>query len=141
MVKTYFFNISMLLPVFLVVENFAIADQLVCPASIQVKEELNEPTPPTWAVRSDSSAHYLAGISFYDGEPANDISIAPTRDAPSSKSNRVASWNLQTNANQVWLSCRYLDTSITLSKPLPKPYKDCKVLYGPGGIVTSINCN
>ena len=38
------------------------------------------------------------------------------------------------------MGCRYLDTGIMLSVQLAKPYTECRVKYGAGNIIKSIDC-
>ena len=134
-------KIASLLSIFFVLSGQAQADQLDCPQSISVKESLDQAAPASWSTNIDTAARYLAGVTFFDGPPTENMSISPTKDSPSSKKDRIAYWNFGANETQIWLSCRYLDTGISLSKPLPNKYKGCTVLYGPGGLVKSIKCN
>jgi len=118
----------------------AFAEEVACPPSISVKESLEQPAPDKWSVRIDTSARYLAGVSFFDGDPKEAKSIAPVRDFPLSGKDRVALWNFGPSGEPVWLACRYLDTGISLSRQLSSSYKECRVTYGAGGIVKAIAC-
>lgn len=120
--------------------NQALAENVVCPSSISVKESLDHPAPDGWATQFDNSARYLAGVTFFDGDPKENQSIAPTRDAPSSGTNRTAVWRFGSSGVPVWLACQYLGTGISLSRQLPSFYKECQVVYGPGAIIKSVSC-
>lgn len=123
-----------------------------CPQTLTLHETLEGPTPAGWVARTDASPHVLVGVSFFDGDPAQEMSLAPSQDRslPSSSKgpgkgaskgrNREALWRFGSCTEPVWLVCRYLDTSTILAKPLGSPYKECRVTYGPGGVVQAVGC-
>lgn len=116
------------------------AESLACPPSITVREELAEQVSEPWSAANDRTPRQLGGAAFFDGPPENLISLAPTKDFPSSGKNRVAEWQFGSGGGPIWLSCRYIDTGMTLSRPLPGRYHTCRISYGPGGIINSIDC-
>ncbi len=118
--------------------TLAHADELRCPESISVQEAIAQAPADGWNVDVASTPRYLAGVSFFDGEPSRQVSLAPMRDVAAGR-DRVATWRL-TGEGPVWFVCRYLDTGVRLAKALPNKYTECKVTYGPGGIVRSVHC-
>jgi len=118
----------------------AFAENVECPPVISVKESLEQPHPDAWIALQDNSTRYLAGVTFFDGDPKANMSIAPTRDSPVSGRDRVALWRFGSSGVPVWLGCRYLDTGVFLTRKLPASYKECRVLFAPGGIIKTINC-
>lgn len=120
--------------------TLALAEPIACPPSISVKEALDKTAPEPWAARFDASSRALAGVSFFDGDPNDQRSIAPVRDSPLAGRDRVATWRFGTSSVPVWLVCRYLDSGATLSRPLPTTYRECRATYGAGGIIKAIDC-
>jgi hypothetical protein len=115
------------------------AAPLTCPPSIAITEALSGNPPEGWQSSSDATPRQLAGVSFFDGDPKQQRSLAPTRDTRAGK-DRQATWQFGQTDEPVWLSCRYLDTGVVLAKPLAKPLHECRVVYGAGGIVKTITC-
>lgn len=109
------------------------------PPSITTQERLADPAPDGWQAQTDAAPHHLAGINFFDGPPTEHRSLAPTRDVRSGKQ-RKATWQFGHHTEPVWLSCRYLDSAITLSQALPARYTECELTYGAGGVVAGIAC-
>ena len=119
----------------------AVAAEIACPSSILVKESLGQTPPNDWTPHAATFPRNLSGISFFDGPIENDVSIAPQRDYPVKKRGvRIAVWNFGKNPSPVWLLCRYADTGVGLAKELASTNQECRVAYGPGGIVHSIEC-
>jgi hypothetical protein len=116
-----------------------LATNLGCPQPIRISEQLAEPAPDTWSAATDTSARYLEGVSFFDGRPEKQASLAPTRDAKSGR-HRVAIWTFGESGVPVWIVCRYLSSGIMLQKPLPASYRECRVSYGAGEMITAIEC-
>lgn len=115
----------------------ALAEPVTCPPSITVSETLNGVTPEPWTARYDNASRNLAGVGFFDGPPDEQRSLAPSSD--SGGRTPVATWKFGSNPVPVWLSCRYQDSAVTLTRPLPA-YRECRVSQGPGGIVRGIDC-
>ncbi|WP_139350436.1 STY0301 family protein [Rhodanobacter sp. B04] len=98
------------------------AENVSCPESISVAEALHQPPPEGWAMQSYAPVRYLAGVTFFDGDPKENQSIAPARDIATKGRERIAQWRLGSGAEPVWLACRYLDTGISLVRRLPASY-------------------
>lgn len=122
--------------------DHALAVEVQCPASIAIKETLDQTPPDKWAVRADTSIRYLAGATFFDGNPDQQRSLAPSRDlfSPGKGKDKLAIWQFARRDVPIWLSCRYQDTGISLTKELPNTFKECRVSYGPGLVIKSIQC-
>lgn len=116
----------------------ALAEPVTCPPSITVSETLTGATPEPWTAHYDEASRNLAGVNFYDGPPDEQRSLAPSTD--SGGRNPVATWKFGSNPVPVWLSCRYHDSAVTLARPLPANYRECRVSQGPGGIIRGIDC-
>jgi hypothetical protein len=115
------------------------SEELTCPQPLSIKESLSAEAPAGWTARSTGTQRYLAGVSFYDGDPSKDFNLAPDNDKPSGKE-RIATWTFGKRAEPIWLVCRYLDTGMVLQKPLAKGLAQCQVRYKEGGIVVLLSC-
>lgn len=109
----------------------ALDEPVACPPSITVSETLSGAAPEPWTARYDNTSRKLAGVGFFDGHPDEQRSLAPSTD--STGSSPVATWKFGSNPTPVWLSCRYQDSAVTLTRPLPA-YRECRVSYGRGGL-------
>ncbi|WP_227245141.1 STY0301 family protein [Paraburkholderia caribensis] len=116
------------------------ADTLACPSSIEVSQFVSQPVPEGWEVRTEPLGNNLAGVAFFDGDPKANASLIPVREERKNK-NSVAIWEFKENTKPFWLACRYINTEIVLARPLPDRYRVCRVAYGPGEIVKSIDCS
>jgi hypothetical protein len=141
MVKSNLLALAVIASFGLVLTNRACAAELVCLPSISVNESLSQPTPHQWKPQMDKSPRYLQGVTFFDGDPQKNASIVPTSDTALSGHRRIARWRFQSNSAPIWLGCRYEGTGIVLAKRLPAHYKECRLVYGPGGIVKKISCD
>ncbi|MBU6257760.1 MAG: hypothetical protein KGL18_08520 [Burkholderiales bacterium] len=116
------------------------AAEVACPASIKVAETLDPPPPESWSAQYDHAPRYLAGVTFFDGDPKENRSIVPTRDTPTAGKRRLAVWRFGSSAVPVWLGCRYLNTGVLLARRLPDSVRACRVSYAAGGVVERIDC-
>lgn len=113
------------------------SEELQCPSNIAVKETL-EQSPQGWSIGNNGIPSSLARVTFFDGDPKNQASLAPDRDFKSGK-DQVAVWKFGAGQGPIWLACEYLSTSITLMRELPA-YRQCRVTYSVGNIVKRIDC-
>jgi len=110
-----------------VVTGVAAADEVGCPAQIYTTQTLAKAVPD-WTERKDASPNVLAGLTFYDGRPEEQASLAP--DEKHVKGRLVESWEFFPNPpRQNWLECVYAGTSIKIARPLPKEIRGCTVTF------------
>ena len=117
-----------------------VAAELSCPATIAVNEALTQAPPPGWTSESSGTPRYFSGVTFFDGDPRDNQSIAPTRDTAWKAHQRLAVWQLGSSGG-VWLGCRYTDSATLLVRELPAGIRECQVVYAAGGVVKSIDCH
>ncbi|WP_409259190.1 STY0301 family protein [Paraburkholderia sp. WSM4177] len=125
----------------LVLTNQACATELACLPSISVNESLSQPISEEWTPQMDMSPRFLQGITFFDADPKRNASIAPTSDTALPAHERIARWRFRSSGVPIWLGCRYEGTGIVLTRQLSASYKECRLVYGPGGIVKQISCD
>jgi len=106
------------------------ADSVTCPETINTRQELKTAIAG-WTPRVDDAPHSLAGITFYDGPPAEKASLVYDR-MTRGKAEQTATW-LFTSAKDrpIWVACSYAGTAIELSKNLPSATTTCSVTYNP----------
>ena len=77
----------------------------------------------------DDAPHNLAGITFYDGPPAEKASLVYDR-MQRSKGEQTATWSFAPQQQrQAWVACSYSGTAMELSRALPPRIATCAVTY------------
>ncbi len=100
-----------------------------CPDTIDVKQQLSSPIEG-WKAGLDSLPHRLALITFFDGPPEDNASLAPVSSRVAGK--QIATWLFGSRSSRaIWLTCGYAGTAVTLSKSLPASVTSCAVTYNP----------
>ena len=122
-------NAFLLLVTVLLVSSFCCAGETVgCPNEITVTQALAAPIPG-WTAMQDDAPHSLAGITFYDGPPAEKASLVYDQ-ITRSKGQQIATWHFAPqDKRQVWLACSYAGASIELTRKLPANITTCSVTY------------
>ena len=104
-----------------------------CPADIRTGQSLSQEVAG-WEVFSDTeNAHYrLERVRFFYGTPERHADLAPDDEDNQGDSNF---WSF-VGTEPLWQVCVYGNTSVMLSRPLPKGIKTCKVTYRPKRVMT-----
>ncbi len=102
------------------------ADPQLCPAQVTVRQQLASPVAG-WTAAADKSPNALAGITFFDGRPEDEASLAPDKTSRQNGKD-LAFWTFDA-ARPVFLVCRYAWTNVTLQRELPKGVRGCTVTY------------
>jgi hypothetical protein len=118
--RHYFLGIALLLTGAAHGEEFA-----ACPATIRVeRQKLAAPVAGWSVVSKEPQPHRLQFVTFYDGAPAEEASLAPDR------STRLQqTWEFLGLERPYWLTCHYAGTSVILGRALPKQIKTCTVTF------------
>lgn len=58
----------------------AAAAPVECPATLSVSETVSAATPPGWKPSLVDRRRELAGVAFFEGEPAGEVSLAPSKE-------------------------------------------------------------
>lgn len=98
-----------------------------CPATIAVEERVGE-HPAGWTVTERKTGHRLAGVTFYEGPPADGASLVYD-DTQTSGDEWVATWHFTAGPRPFWIECRYENTTMQLARPLPATVTVCHVTY------------
>jgi|SRR5579859_34642 len=113
-----------------ILPHAAYAQDVYCPKSIAVKQTADK-VPDGWTAGQDKSPIQLSAITFYDGPPEQEASLAYDS---WTKRNGLAYgvWRFTPNSGQgTWLSCHYSGTNVVFSKKLPASTSECTVTYDP----------
>jgi hypothetical protein len=103
------------------------ADPVQCPPRIEVNQRLAAQIPG-WSAIPDQIPHQLAGLTFFDGNPRDQASLAPDRQT-TVNGKAMALWTFGVSGNPIWVVCRYAATDVMLTRQLPKPVRSCSITY------------
>jgi hypothetical protein len=112
-------------------------DLVQCPAQLQVRQQIGAPVPG-WSAAVDKLPNLLAGLTFFDGKPEDNASLAPDKQTRQNGKD-VAVWNFGADTNRpVYVACRYAWTTVTLQRELPKEVRSCTITYNPRQTVAGL---
>ena len=124
--------------------NFVQAES-ACPATIVVEQRASAPAPD-WTVSYSGYETAVAGVTIFDGPPAQQASLVPDSEKQAGD-NIIQVWQLPTSDRGYWLQCNYANTTAQISRRLPPSFKRCDVVLdhnmrfgGGGNVVKSVNC-
>jgi hypothetical protein len=108
----------------------ASAQDVVCPESVVVRQELNQRVAG-WEPFTDDVPLRLSFVTFYDGPPKDRASLVNTfshKQGPL----ETATWEFRSDGDRhIWLACSYAATTIALMRELPSNVTSCAVTYNP----------
>jgi len=106
--------------------NLACAEA-TCPPTLAVEQKASAPSTD-WTVSSSGYNTALAGVTIFDGPPANQASLLP--DGEQTTSDMVfQTWKLGKNNAGYWLECDYANTTAQIYERLPASVSRCEVSY------------
>ena len=124
--------------------HFARAES-ACPATVTVEQRASPPAPD-WAVTYSGYQTAVAGVTIFDGPPAEQASLVPDSEKPSGD-NLIQIWQLPKSDRGYWLQCNYANTTAQISRRLPASVSRCDVVLnhnqrfsGGSYVVKSVNC-
>ena len=121
-----FYLTLLLCLVICVVPHLLFAEALVCPKVINVQENVTE-IPGGWTVASDGLSHLLKSIGFFDGHPEKRVGLAPDQEIKK-KGFLYTTWSFDLKtAKNLWMSCTYGRTGLTMVRPVNKTFSQCTV--------------
>ncbi|MGA7831826.1 MAG: STY0301 family protein [Terracidiphilus sp.] len=125
------------------------AEEIVCPGSISVEQQLMQPVDGWKASTGVFPIRFSGVVTFYNGDPKKMASLVPTKEGRIGNK-EFATWDLRPisdSSSETWISCGYSGANVVLSRPLPKGVTECTVTYksrtGPSNpdSVERISCN
>jgi hypothetical protein len=120
--------------------------QATCPPALVVEQKTAAPAPD-WSVTYSGYNTALAGVTIFEGPPAEQASLVPDREQTTSEI-VVQTWSLAKSDRGYWLQCEYANTTAQISRRLPVDVSRCDVTYernvrfgGEGRrVVKSVSC-
>ena len=116
-----------------------------CPATVAVEQRASAPAPD-WTVSYSGYETAVAGVTIFDGPPAEQASLVPDSEKTSGD-NIIQVWQLPKSDRGYWLQCNYTNTTVQLARRLPASVHRCDVVLNrnqrfPGGgvVLKSVNC-
>ncbi len=106
--------------------HLACADA-TCPPTLAVEQKASAPSAD-WTVSSSGYNTALAGVTIFDGPPANQASLLPD-DERTSSDTVFQTWKLGKNDAGYWLECDYANTTAQIYQRLPASVSRCDVTY------------
>lgn len=99
-----------------------------CPSEIKVEQKAHNPTQE-WSFFNSDSTHPFVNIRFSEGEPSQQIFLAPSKQEKR-KGSLVDVWKFSGAAStNYWIACVYSETSVLATRKLPHGVKSCEVEY------------
>src|SRR5260370_42293684 len=101
--------------------------QQTCPPTLKVEQKAVSPGAD-WSVTYSGYDTALAGVTVFDGPPANQASLAPDREHMTHDA-VFQTWKLAKNATGYWLQGEDANTTAQISPRLPPSVSRCDVVY------------
>ncbi len=124
--------------------NLARAES-ACPQTIVVEQRASAPAPD-WTVSYSGYETAVAGVTIFDGPPAQQASLVPDSEKQVGD-NIIQVWQLPKSDRGYWLQCNYANTTAQISRRMPPSVNRCDVVLnhnvrfsGGGNVVKSVNC-
>ncbi|MGH7924300.1 MAG: STY0301 family protein [Candidatus Binatus sp.] len=119
--------------------------QATCPPTIKVEQQASAPAPD-WTVTYSGYETAIAGVTVFDGPPADEASLVPDSEKTAGDY-MVQTWKLTKSDRGYWLQCNYANTTAQIARRLPADVARCDVTYdrnmhfvGGALVVKSVNC-
>jgi hypothetical protein len=111
---------------------FAQAQEVRCPAAIDLKRAELAKEVAGWRPVLETGRHEVTNVTVYDGPIEEKASLVPDGERKAGK--RVQEfWKLDAkNPRGYWLQCHYAATTMSLVKAVPKGATSCTVTVDPG---------
>lgn len=120
--------------------------EVTCPPTLAVEQKTSAQAAD-WAVTYSGYDIALAGVTIFEGPPAEQASLMP--DGEQTTTDRFfQTWNLPGSGRGYWLQCEYANTTAQISGRLPANVSRCEVSYERNvrfggedrGVVRSVTC-
>jgi len=99
----------------------------ICPAHLETRQSVKAPYP--FQAVPGESASPLMGITFFDGDPKDEASLAPD-DEKKVTGTTVSTWKFAgSDKSSTFVRCSYFGTSVQLQRRLVPAPGTCTVTY------------
>lgn len=109
----------------------ALAKQIECPSTIQVQESVDLVKLEGWRTYDTSvqGAHHFFDVGFSEGPPEKLVFRTPSK-STATKLKKLEVYDFSSGiTDELWISCLYRDTALSLTKKIPDKFSRCEVAY------------
>jgi hypothetical protein len=109
----------------------ASAREIACPATVSVQESADVTALSGWRAYNSSvnGVHHFYGVGFSEGPPESLVFRTPVKTvATRQKKSETFDFSSGLTA-EIWLSCFYRDTAMSLAMKMPEKFSRCEVAY------------
>jgi hypothetical protein len=97
-----------------------------CPDQLEVQQRANPPSG--WTVTYSEVPPRLSGVTIFDGQPSNKVSLKYDRRKSTAKELTLV-WTLPDSPRSHYVQCAYERTTAQISSPLPPGTNRCEVVF------------
>src|SRR5258708_37737314 len=94
-----------------------------CPATVVVEQRASAPAPD-WTVSYSGYETAVAGVTIFDGPPAQQASLVPDSEKTVGD-NIIQVWRMPKSDRRYCLQCNYTNTTAQISRRLPANIRRC----------------
>jgi hypothetical protein len=116
---------GLILLAFAIVAPKVACGQATCPPEITVEQKASAPDS-NWTVTYSGYKTAVAGVTIFDGPPAEQASLVPDTDK-TTESTVIQTWRLLKSNRGYWLQCQYANTTAQIYQRLPANVSRCDV--------------
>ena len=109
----------------------ALAKEIECPSTIQVQESADLAKLEGWRTYDTSvaGAHHFFDVGFSEGPPEKLVFRTPSK-STKTKLKKLDVYDFSSGVtDEIWVSCLYRDTALSLTRKLPGKLSRCEVAY------------
>lgn len=107
------------------------AREIECPSSIQVQESADLAKLDGWRTYDTSvgGVHHFFEVEFSEGPPEKLVFRTPSK-STATRLKKVDVYDFSSGlTDEIWVSCLYRNTALSLTKKLPEKFSRCEVSY------------
>jgi hypothetical protein len=109
----------------------ALAKEIECPSTIEVQESANLTKLEGWRIYDTSAAgvHHFFDVGFSEGPPEKLVFRTPSK-STATKLKKLDVYDFSSGVtDEIWISCLYRDTALSVTRKLPGKLSRCEVSY------------
>jgi hypothetical protein len=109
----------------------ALAKEIECPSTISVQESADLAKFEGWRTYDTSvaGAHHFFDVGFSEGPPEKLVFRTPSKSI-TTKRKKLDVYDFSSGVtDEIWVSCLYRDTALSLTRQLPDKLSRCEVAY------------
>jgi|CZKJ01.1.fsa_nt_gi hypothetical protein len=119
--------------VLLLLRTAALAKEIECPSTIAVQESADLAHLEGWRTYDTSvkGAHHFFDVGFSEGPPEKLVFRTPSK-STATKLKKLDVYDFSSGvSDDIWISCQYRDTALSLTRKMADKFTRCEVAYDP----------